>query len=96
MRAGVAFRMTPRRRQVLWNIAYSDRICFKRSIFRVYGKSGVEHVCLQEIVGDLHKITDVHAIAIALKKARLVRWNFGSKEITITPSGMQALLETVQ
>lgn len=92
----VPFRMTPRRWQVLWNIAYSDRIGFKRTMVRHYGNRDVQHVCLKEIVGDIHKATDVQSIAIALKRAGLVRWHFGSPLITITPSGMQALLETVQ
>lgn len=81
------FRLTPRRREVMWHIAYEPIQWAK--YFHHAGSASM--VVWKPIVTG----SDVHSICQLLNRCRLVRWPPGSRDIWITPFGMEVLLNGI-
>ena len=87
------FKLTPRRKHILWHIAYDWEV---RPVMRpnfAYGGRGITEKVLQFFLGD----TNIHQIILTLRQAKLVSFNqhVRSGELHITPLGMQVLLESL-
>lgn len=83
------FELTPRRKQVLWHIAYSSEIYFLR---RRYWGSGDRVEYLQPTLDGV----DIRAVCRALSKYRLIRWPGHGERIWITEKGIDVLLGTIR
>lgn len=89
-RAKKIMRMTPRRKEVLYHIAFTDEIKFEyskkwRSWERRNGYAP----------GPRLLDVDVSVIIQEMRKHGLVRYNIHMPRLCITPKGMDALLATV-
>lgn len=87
------FRLTPRRKQILWHIAYDWEV---RPVMRpnfAYGGRGITEKVLQFFLGG----TNIHQIVMVLRQAKLVDFKVYAPggELHITPLGMQVLLESL-
>lgn len=82
------FNLTPRRRQVLWHIAYHGDLRMKMS--RNWAMNVKHYMLLPFLAG-----TEVTRMCNLFQKCRLVRWNKPLGHITITPFGMDVLLNGV-
>ncbi len=83
------FQLTPRRKQVLWLIAYSSEIRF---LPRRYWGPGRWVEYLQPTLDGV----DIRAICRVLAKHRLVRWPHHGVCIWITEKGIDVLLGTIR
>lgn len=79
------FKLTKRRKEILWHVAYTDEIVFGRGYYRA-GARLIE--CLEPL---LDGVNIRHPI-LALKKSGLIRWPMGRPMMWITPFGMEVLL----
>ena len=80
------FKMTPRRKQVLWHIAYYGdlRMKLSRNWTRSYS---YDPMPLPFLAG-----VDVSQMVNLFRRAGLVNWRLGDRHLTITPFGMEVLL----
>ena len=83
------FQFTPRRKQVLWHIAYTEEIAFQT---RRYWGPGHWVECLQPTLGGV----DIRAICRVLSKHKLICWPMMSDRMWITPNGMDMLLGSIR
>lgn len=83
------FKMTPRRKEVLWHIAYDGDLRMKSSMNWAKHWSD-ERVLLPFLAG-----VDVTQIVRLLCHAKLARWVFDEGILHITPFGMEVLLNGV-
>lgn len=81
--------MTPRRKQVLWHIAYDGDLKMKLS--RNWVKWRSSSPWPQPFLAG----TDVTQIVNLFRRAGIVRWLLGDWNVTITPFGMEVLLHGV-
>ena len=87
------FRLTPRRKQILWHIAYDWEV---RPVMRpnfAYGGRAFSEKVLQFFLDG----TNIHQIILILRQAKLVDFKVYAPggELHITPLGMQVLLESL-
>lgn len=85
------FKLTPRRMQILWHIAYTPEVKVKMTAnFAGYDRS--KWVPTFYLDG-----TNIHQIVLLMKKAKLVEFDLSEKRVRlrITPLGMDALLSTI-
>ena len=87
------FRLTPRRKQILWHIAYGWEV---RPVMRpnfAYGGRAFSEKVLQFFLGS----TNIHQIVMLLRQAKLVHFKVYAPggELHITPLGMHVLLESL-
>ena len=86
--AVLEFRLTPRRREVLYHIAYEPIAWVKVYAF-------ISHFHQERwnpvIIGG-----EVAGICHLLRAGRMIRWPLGTRDIWITPFGMEVLLNGLQ
>ena len=87
------FVLTPRRKQILWHIAYDWEV---RPVMRpnfAYGGRAFSEKVLQFFLGS----SNIHQIVMLLRQAKLVDFKVYAPggQLHITPFGMQVLLESL-
>jgi hypothetical protein len=83
-------RMTPRRKEVLYHIAFTDEIKFEYSKKWKYWAKANGYLPGPRLLG-----VDVNLIIHEMRKHGLVRYNIDMQVLCVTPKGMDALLATV-
>lgn len=85
------FNLTPRRKQILWHIAYTNGV----RVRMVPNHAGGRHY--GRVPNFFLDGTNINDIVILLKKCRLVDFHFGVQPafLHLKPLGMQVLLESV-
>ena len=85
------FRLTPRRKQILWHIAYDWEV---RPVMR---PNFAGRMPRDRVPTFFLGYVNINQIVVLLKRCKLVNFNFPSPhpQLHITPLGMQVLLESL-
>lgn len=85
------FKLTPRRKQILWHIAYDCQVRY----FPMPNFAG--RMPRERVPTFFLGYVNIHQIVVLLKRCKLVNFNFPSPhpQLHITPLGMQVLLNTI-
>jgi len=94
-KTGKPFKLTPRRKEILWHIAYDFEVRLK--MVPIFGNGRYIRGASDSVPVFHLGHTKIHEIIILLKRAKLVDFDFNAKQpnLRITPLGMQVMLDTV-